>query len=182
MIAGLNPRVPVIADADTGFGGATMCARTTTLYARAGDQVQQKRCGHLASKQLVPLEEYVVRIRAAANARKALDFRHRAHHALGRTRRVGVDTAIARCKAAIDAGADIAFVEGLRNAGDAERAMGFKLVIFPCAGMIPAALAVRAAYREIRAQGTDVASCGRCGAQRVIAIDAAAGGNFTLGG
>ncbi|KAJ7791721.1 carboxyphosphonoenolpyruvate mutase [Mycena olivaceomarginata] len=227
MIAGLNPRVPVIADADTGFGGAAMCARTTTLYARAGvagfhieDQVQQKRCGHLASKQLVPLEEYLVRIRAAANARKALDSDIVLITRSDALAEFGVDTAIARCKAAIDAGADVAFVEGLRTREDAERAvralapapvllnlatggvtpnwtvpeareMGFRLVIFPCAGMIPAALAVRAAYREIRAQGTDVASCAGVGPKgffemvgldEVIAIDTAAGGNFTLGG
>jgi 2-methylisocitrate lyase-like PEP mutase family enzyme len=195
-----------------------------------------QRCGHLASKQLVPLEEYIVRIRAAANARKALDSDIVLITRSDALAEFGVDTAIARCKAAIDAGADVAFVEGLRTREDAERAvralapapvllnlatggvtpnwtvqeareMGFRLVIFPCAGMIPAALAVRAAYREIRAQGTDVASCAGVGPKgffemvgldevgslpffpliemncvQVIAIDAAAGGNFTLGG
>ncbi|KAJ6598262.1 carboxyphosphonoenolpyruvate mutase [Mycena vulgaris] len=226
MIAGLDPRVPVIADADTGFGGAVMCARTTTLYARAGvagfhieDQVQQKRCGHLADKQLVPLEEYLVRIRAASNARAALGsdivLITRSDAAAG----LGVGEAIARCKAAVAAGADVAFVEGLRTREDALRAvnelapapvllnlatggvtpnwtvkeakeMGFRLVIFPCAGMIPAALAVRAAYREIREQGTDVASCAGVGPRaffemvgldEVVAIDAKAGGKFVLG-
>ncbi|KAJ6482482.1 Pyruvate/Phosphoenolpyruvate kinase-like domain-containing protein [Mycena sanguinolenta] len=226
MIAGLNPRVPVIADADTGFGGAAMCARTTTLYARAGvagfhieDQVQQKRCGHLASKQLVPIEEYLVRIRAAANARKALDSDIVLITRSDSLAEFGVDAAIARCKAAIEAGADVAFVEGLRTREDAERAvrelapapvllnlatngvtpnwtvqeareMGFKLVIFPCAGMIPAALALRAAYREILGKGTDVTSCAGVGPKaffemvglnEVIAIDGQAGGNFTLG-
>ncbi|KAJ7779262.1 Pyruvate/Phosphoenolpyruvate kinase-like domain-containing protein [Mycena metata] len=225
MIAGLNPRVPVIADADTGFGGAAMCARTTTLYARGGvagfhieDQVQQKRCGHLASKQLVPLDEYLVRIRAAANARTTLESDIVLITRSDALANLGLDAAIARCKAALDAGADVAFVEGLRTREDAERAvrelapapvmlnlatggltpnwtvkeaqeMGFKLVIFPCAGMIPAALAVRDAYREIRAQGTDVVSCRDVGPRgffemvgldEVVAIDAKAGGN-TLG-
>ncbi|KAF8201307.1 methylisocitrate lyase-like protein [Mycena galopus ATCC 62051] len=203
MITGLNPRVPVIADADTGFGGAAMCARTTTLYARAGVagfHIEDQRCGHLASKQLVPVEEYVVRIRAAANARKALDSDIVLITRSDALAEHGVDAAIARCKAAIDAGADVAFVEGLRTRQDAERAeareMGFKLVIFPCAGMIPAALAVRAAYREVLAQGTDVTSCAGVGPKRfsfkktylllncvqAITIDAQAGGNFTLGG
>ncbi|KAJ7182807.1 Pyruvate/Phosphoenolpyruvate kinase-like domain-containing protein [Mycena crocata] len=225
MIAGLNPRVPVIADADTGFGGAAMCARTTTLYARAGvagfhieDQVQQKRCGHLTSKQLVPLDEYLIRIRAAVNARAALGsdivLITRSDAAAG----LGVAEAIVRCKAALDVGADVAFVEGLKTREDAERTvrelalapvllnlatggvtpnwtvreaqeMGFKLVIFPCAGMIPAALAVRTAYREIRTQGTDVQSCAGVGPKgffemvgldELIAIDAQAGGSFTL--
>ncbi|KAJ7916731.1 carboxyphosphonoenolpyruvate mutase [Mycena leptocephala] len=226
MIAGLDPRVPVIADADTGFGGAAMCARTTTLYARAGvagfhieDQVQQKRCGHLASKQLVPLEEYLVRIRAAANARAALDSDIVLITRSDASQNLGLSEAIARCKAALGAGADVAFVEGLRTRAEAEEAvralapapvllnlatggvtpnwsvaeakeMGFKLVIFPCAGMIPAALAMRAAYREILAQGTDVKSCAGVGPKaffemvgldEVIAIDAQAGGTFTLG-
>ncbi|KAF7377518.1 RING-type domain-containing protein [Mycena sanguinolenta] len=226
MIAGLNPSVPVIADADTGFGGAAMCARTTTLYARAGvagfhieDQVQQKRCGHLASKQLVPIEEYLVRIRAAANARKALDSDIVLITRSDALAEFGVDAAIARCKAAIEAGADVGFVEGLRTREDAERAvrelapapvllnlatngvtpnwtvqeareMGLKLVIFPCAGMIPAALALRAAYREILDKGTDVKSCAGVGPKaffemvglnEVIAIDGKAGGQFHAG-
>ncbi|KAJ7489200.1 Pyruvate/Phosphoenolpyruvate kinase-like domain-containing protein [Mycena latifolia] len=226
MIAGLDPDVPVIADADTGFGGAAMCARTTTLYARAGvagfhieDQVQQKRCGHLADKQLVPLEEYLVRIRAAANARAALGSDIVLITRSDALAPFGLDEAIRRCKAALGAGADAAFVEGLRTREDAERAvrelapapvllnlatggvtpnwtvkeareMGFKMVIFPCAGMIPATLAVRKAYREIREKGTDVESCAGVGPRgffemvgldEVVAIDAKAGGTFTLG-
>ncbi|KAJ7267279.1 oxaloacetate hydrolase class protein [Mycena rebaudengoi] len=211
MIAGLNPSVPVIADADTGFGGAAMCARTTTLYARAGvaglhieDQVQQKRCGHLASKQLVPLAEYLVRIRAAANARAALGLDIVIITRSDAGASLGVDEAIARCKAAVEAGADVAFDEARRAVSALAptpggvtpnwtvaqaREMGFRVVIFPCAGMIPAALAMRAAYREIRGSGTDVQSCGGVGPKaffemvgldEVLAIDAQAGGNFTL--
>ncbi|KAJ7769688.1 Pyruvate/Phosphoenolpyruvate kinase-like domain-containing protein [Mycena maculata] len=221
LIAGLDPRIPVIADADTGFGGAAMCARTTKLYARAGvagfhieDQVQQKRCGHLTSKQL----EYLVRIRAAANARTSLESDIVIITCSDAAAGLGVAEAIARCKAAVAAGADVAFVEGLRTREEAElavrelapapvllnlatggvtpnwtvqeaRDMGFKLVIFLCTGMIPAALAVRAAYREIRTQGTDVAACAGVGPKtffemlgldEVIAIDVQAGGSFTL--
>jgi hypothetical protein len=71
--------MPVIADADTGFGGPAMIARTVTQYARAGvaamhieDQVQTKRCGHLLGKQVVSREEFVTRIRAAVLARDAI--------------------------------------------------------------------------------------------------------------
>ena len=65
--------------------------------------------------------------------------------------------------------------------------MGFKLVIFPCAAMIPAALAIRAAYREVKERGTDVGSCAgvgpkaffeMVGLEEVLEIDAKAGGNF----
>ncbi|KAF7327824.1 RING-type domain-containing protein [Mycena kentingensis (nom. inval.)] len=225
MIAGLNPTIPLIADADTGFGGAAMCARTTTQYIRAGvagfhieDQVQQKRCGHLGHKELVPLEDYLVRIRAAANARKALDSDIVIIARSDALTPVSLDEAINRCKAAVKAGADVAFVEGLRTREEAEavvkafaptpvllnlatngntpnwtvqqaKEMGFRLCIFPCAAIIPAALAIRAAFREIKATGTDVQGCAGVGPKgffewvglkEVMDIDAAAGGSFTL--
>ena len=79
MVCGLNPSMPVIADADTGFGGPAMVARTVTQYAKAGvaglhieDQVQTKRCGHLMGKQVVSREEFLTRIRAAVMARDAI--------------------------------------------------------------------------------------------------------------
>jgi 2-methylisocitrate lyase-like PEP mutase family enzyme len=79
MICGINPTMPVIADADTGFGGPINVARTVTSYAKAGvaglhieDQVQTKRCGHLMGKQVVSREEFVTRIRAAVLARDAI--------------------------------------------------------------------------------------------------------------
>ena len=76
MIASLDPSIPVIADADTGYGGPIMVARTVQTYARAGvaglhieDQVQEKRCGHLAGKQLVDRDVFYSRLRAAVKAR-----------------------------------------------------------------------------------------------------------------
>src|ERR1700751_912400 len=79
MIASLDPSVPLIADADTGYGGPIMVTRTVTQYARAGvaalhieDQVQEKRCGHLLGKQIVEREVYYGRLRAAVAARDAL--------------------------------------------------------------------------------------------------------------
>ncbi|KAK4073099.1 uncharacterized protein Triagg1_5379 [Trichoderma aggressivum f. europaeum] len=72
MIASLDQSVPLIADADTGFGGPVMVGRTVSQYMQAGvaalhleDQVQSKRCGHLLNKQIVPEDEFLSRIRAA---------------------------------------------------------------------------------------------------------------------
>jgi len=79
MVCSIDPTMPVIADADTGFGGPINVARTVTAYAKAGvaglhieDQIQTKRCGHLMGKQVVSREEFVTRIRAAVLARDAI--------------------------------------------------------------------------------------------------------------
>ncbi|RDX49320.1 Phosphoenolpyruvate/pyruvate domain-containing protein [Polyporus arcularius HHB13444] len=124
MVCSLDPTVPVIADADTGFGGPAMVARTVTQYARSGvaachieDQVQTKRCGHLLGKQVVSREEFVTRIRAAVIARDAIpggsDF-----VIIGRTdsaQVLGMEEALIRLRLAADAGADVCFIEGVRT-------------------------------------------------------------------
>ncbi|KXN87467.1 2,3-dimethylmalate lyase [Leucoagaricus sp. SymC.cos] len=124
MVASLDPRVPVIADADTGFGGPANVARTVKQYARAGiaglhieDQVQTKRCGHLMGKQVVSREEFLTRIRAAVLARDEIpggsDF-----VIIGRTdsaQVLGMEEAIIRLKMAADAGADVCFIEGVKS-------------------------------------------------------------------
>ncbi|KAK7042579.1 phosphoenolpyruvate pyruvate domain-containing protein [Favolaschia claudopus] len=124
MVCSIDPTMPVIADADTGFGGPANIARTVTRYARAGvaglhieDQVQTKRCGHLLGKQVVSREEFVTRIRAAVLARDQIpggsDF-----VIIGRTdsaQVLGMDEAIARLKLAADAGADVCFIEGVKT-------------------------------------------------------------------
>ncbi|KAJ7350595.1 phosphoenolpyruvate pyruvate domain-containing protein [Mycena albidolilacea] len=124
MVCSLDPTVPVIADADTGFGGPANIARTVTKYARAGvaglhieDQVQTKRCGHLLGKQVVSREEFVTRIRAAVIARDQIpggsDF-----VIIGRTdsaQVLGMDEAVTRLKLASDAGADVCFIEGVKT-------------------------------------------------------------------
>lgn len=124
MVCSLNPEMPVIADADTGFGGPAMVGRTVAQYARAGvagmhieDQVQTKRCGHLLGKEVVSREEFVTRIRAAVIARDALpgqsDF-----VIIGRTdsaQVLGIEEAIYRLKLAADAGADVCFIEGVKT-------------------------------------------------------------------
>lgn len=124
MVCSLDPTCPVIADADTGFGGPAMVARTVTQYARSGvaglhieDQVQTKRCGHLLGKQVVSREEFVTRIRAAVIARDSIpggsDF-----VIIGRTdsaQVLGMEEAVVRLKLAADAGADVCFIEGVKT-------------------------------------------------------------------
>ena len=75
MIGSIDSRVPVICDADTGFGGPNAIARTVAMYDRMGiagfhieDQVQMKRCGHLHGKQIVDMSTWKTRIRAAVAA------------------------------------------------------------------------------------------------------------------
>jgi len=108
--------IPVIADADTGYGSALQVRRTVQQYEAAGvaalhieDQVAPKRCGHLAGKQVVPAEEFVGRIRAAVEARTDPDLL-----VIARTDAIavtGFDDAVARAEAAARAGADVLFVE-----------------------------------------------------------------------
>jgi len=108
--------LPVIADADTGYGNELNVVRTVREYETAGvagihieDQGFPKKCGHLEDKEIVPRGDWLAKIRAAANARRSPDFL-----VIARTdsRAVaGFDEAIARANAALAAGADMAFVE-----------------------------------------------------------------------
>ena len=115
--------LPVIADADTGFGEEEMVRRTVIEYARAGaadlhieDQVFPKRCGHLDGKKLVPVDHMVEKVRAAAEAREALG---NGFVVCARTDARGVesfDAAVERARAYVAAGADMIFPEGLASA------------------------------------------------------------------
>jgi 2-methylisocitrate lyase-like PEP mutase family enzyme len=128
MIANLDPSVPLIADADTGYGGPIMAARTVSQYIRAGvaglhleDQVVNKRCGHLNGKQLVDVAEYASRIKAAAMARE----KNGDIVIIARTDALqghGYAEAIKRLRAAIAEGADAAFLEGVTSRQQAEQA------------------------------------------------------------
>ncbi|HEY8289629.1 MAG TPA: isocitrate lyase/PEP mutase family protein [Acetobacteraceae bacterium] len=127
--------VPVIADADTGYGNELNVVRTVQDYERAGvagihieDQVSPKRCGHLDDKEIVPAEDWIAKIRAAAATRRDGDFL-----IIARTdsRAVaGFEEAVARANAALDAGADMAFVEAPQT--PEEIAAVPKLVHGPC--------------------------------------------------
>jgi methylisocitrate lyase len=112
--------IPVIADADTGFGEIECAVRTVVEYERAGaaalhveDQVFPKRCGHLDGKQLVPAEELSEKVSAMAAARRNSDFmiiaRTDARHV------TGFDDAIDRANRYREAGADAIFPEGLQS-------------------------------------------------------------------
>lgn len=108
--------IPVIADADTGFGNAVNVIRTVKLYEAAGvaaiqleDQVSPKRCGHMIGRDVIPKEEMVGKIKAAADARTDQGMM-----IIARTdaRTVyGIEEALERGKAYEEAGADIIFVE-----------------------------------------------------------------------
>jgi carboxyvinyl-carboxyphosphonate phosphorylmutase len=108
--------VPVVADADTGYGNELNVVRTVREFERSGvsgihieDQEFPKKCGHLEGKEIVSREDYLAKIRAAVAARSDQDFT-----IIARTdaRAVaGFDEAVARANAALAAGADMAFVE-----------------------------------------------------------------------
>ena len=108
--------LPVIADADTGYGNELNVARTVRAYARAGvaalhieDQSFPKRCGHLTGKEVVPAEEWLRKIRAAVECRPDDDL-----VVIARTDAravLGFEEAVARGRAALAAGADMVFLE-----------------------------------------------------------------------
>jgi 2-methylisocitrate lyase-like PEP mutase family enzyme len=108
--------LPVIADADTGYGNELNAYRTVQEYERRGvagmhieDQVFPKKCGHLDDKEVIPREDYIAKIRAAAAAKSDPDF-----VLIARTDSravLGFDEAVARCNLALEAGADMAFLE-----------------------------------------------------------------------
>ena len=119
--------LPVIADADTGYGGILNIQRTIRQYQRAGvaavhieDQAFPKRCGHLDNKRVIPTGEMVGKIQAAVEARTDDDF-----VLIVRTDALAVtgwDDTMRRCEAYTKAGADVLFVEALRSPEEAERA------------------------------------------------------------
>ena len=112
--------VPVIADADTGYGDVLQVQRTVREYERAGvaaihleDQESPKRCGHLDDKRVVPQEEMVRKLRAALDARTDDDFTIIARcDALAVT---GWDDSIRRSEAYVEAGADVLFLEAIQT-------------------------------------------------------------------
>lgn len=116
--------VPVIADADTGYGGTMNVRRTVRDYERAGvaavhieDQQFPKRCGHLDNKRVVPIAEMIPKIRAAVDARADDDFT-----VIVRTDALAVtgwDDTMRRCDAFTAAGADALFVEAIRSPEEA---------------------------------------------------------------
>lgn len=189
--------LPLIADGDNGHGGPRNAARLTRLYEQAGaaciqleDQVLPKRCGHMAGKAVVPVEDAVARLKAAVAARQDPDFL-----IMARTDALaphGLDEALRRAEAYLGAGADLLFVEAPRSIDDmaairrrfpdvplvanmvedgatpyldttALAELGFALVIHPISALLVAAQALDEAYRRLLAAGTLPAELPRLG-------------------
>lgn len=115
---------------DTGYGGPVMVGRSVEAYSRAGvagfhieDQVQQKRCGHLLGKQIVDMDVWVGRIRAAYLARKRIGSDVVIIARTDSLQSYGYDEGIKRLKLARDAGADVAFLEGMTDREQADEAL-----------------------------------------------------------
>ncbi|MDP6549168.1 MAG: isocitrate lyase/PEP mutase family protein [Dehalococcoidia bacterium] len=115
--------VPVVSDADTGYGNPLNVRRTVREYESAGvagihieDQVFPKKCGFFEGKQVIPMEEAVQKVRAALDARTDPDFVIIARcDAYAVT---GWEDTVRRCRAYIDAGADMVFVDGVKTVDD----------------------------------------------------------------
>lgn len=119
--------LPVAADGDTGYGNALSVRRTVLEYEKAGaaailfeDQVWPKRCGHMDGKQVITAEEHAQKLRAAVDARVDKEMMIMARTD---TRAInGLDDAIERGKRYADAGAEILFIEALRDRSEIEKA------------------------------------------------------------
>lgn len=131
--------IPIICDADTGFGNAVNVMRTTEDFIKAGaagfhieDQVAPKRCGHVAGKQVISIEEAVGKFRAADRIRRELDpdFLIIARTDARGAAHGSIEEVITRGKAYVKAGADMIFPDGLTGIEELER----------CVNEIPAPL------------------------------------------
>jgi methylisocitrate lyase len=179
--------LPLLVDADTGWGGAFNIARTVRSFTKAGaagmhieDQVQAKRCGHRPGKEIVPLEEMVDRVKAAVDARTDDQF-----VVMARTDALaseGLERAIERAVACVDAGADMIFPEAIRELEQYRRfrqacgvpilanitefghtplfgrdelgAAGVDIVLYCCSAYRAMNAAALATYQAIRRDGT----------------------------
>lgn len=179
--------IPLIADADTGFGNALQLERTMQLYEQAGaaalqleDQDLNRRCGHLAGKEIVPTSEMVAKIRvmkaAQRNPETVLIARTDARAV------AGLDEALRRGAAYLKAGADVLFIEAPQSVAELERvasefrgawllanmpeggltpylsyrdleSMGYKIAIYPVSTLFSATRAMLDALTELRGQG-----------------------------
>lgn len=151
--------IPVIADADTGYGNALNVIRTVREYEKTGvagfhieDQVSPKKCGHYDGKQVIALGEMVGKVKAAVDTRRDADL---VIIARSDARAVeGLDAAIDRVNACLEAGADVGFVEAPQNVEElrivARRVAGPALVNVFEGGktpMVPAAELERMGFR-----------------------------------
>ena len=117
--------IPVMVDADTGFGNAVNAMRVTEEFIKIGaagmnieDQVFPKRCGHLEGKQIIPMEEMVLKIKACIEVKKKLDPDFVVNARTDAIAVSGVEEAIKRGNAYAEAGADLIFIEAPRTRED----------------------------------------------------------------
>jgi 2-methylisocitrate lyase-like PEP mutase family enzyme len=122
--------IPVMADVDTGGGNAVNAAWITERLIAMGvagmnleDQVFPKRCGHMEGKEVIPAAEMAGKIRACADVRDRLDRDFVVNARTDAFAPLGLDEAIARCNLYLDAGADLAFIDGIRTKADIQRAV-----------------------------------------------------------
>ena len=179
--------IPVIVDADTGYGNALNVARTINELIDTGaagcfleDQVWPKRCGHMLDKQVVTRNEYLEKIEAAVETRGNRDF-----FIVARTdalAAIGMDEALTRVQAAHAAGADATFVEAPNSLDELEvigrevpsptvanmveqgktpilgkdklTELGFRLILYPVAGLYASARALTITYNNLRKTGS----------------------------
>ncbi|MGE0717072.1 MAG: oxaloacetate decarboxylase [Alphaproteobacteria bacterium] len=178
---------PLVADADTGYGGLLNVAHTVRGYEAAGaagiqleDQEFPKKCGHTPGRRVIPMADMVRKIRVAADARSDADFlivaRTDARSSLG------LDEALRRSEAYLEAGADILFVESPESEGEMEtigrrlaapllanmveggrtpvlppdrlKAIGYRMAIYPGSGFMATAAALEGIYGALKANGT----------------------------
>ncbi|ABN65421.1 methylisocitrate lyase (2-methylisocitrate lyase) [Scheffersomyces stipitis CBS 6054] len=192
MISGIAGDIPVIADADTGYGNSTVCARTLNFYSRAGvaalhveDQILSKRCGHLLGKELVSGEEFTSRIHAMAIERKRIGSDILIIARTDALQEFGLEEALKRIKSAISVGADIAFVEGIKDEQQAKAVvaalaptpvlinlvpngltpnwstkeaqdLGFKLALYPGVCLGPIAVATQKSIKNLFETGKQI--------------------------
>lgn len=180
-------RTPLIADGDTGYGGLLNVDHAVRGYEAAGaaaiqieDQEFPKKCGHTPGRRVVPIEDAVRRIRVAAQARSSRDFlivaRTDARTSLG------LDEALRRGEAFVEAGADVLFVEAPESEEEMRRiglsfdvpllanmveggrtpvlsradleSIGYRLAIFPVAGLLAASAALESVYATLARDGS----------------------------
>ena len=172
-IAGAVPALPVIADAETGYGDLSQVAETVREFERAGvaalfmeDQQDPKRCGHLEGRQLVPTDEMLKKLNVALEARGDSTF-----VVIGRTDALateGVEGAAARARAYLEAGADMAFVVAPRSREElqalSEQIEGPLMVVLSEGGstpLLPVAELHEMGYKLIGYSGLAIGSAAR---------------------
>jgi methylisocitrate lyase len=179
--------LPALIDVDTGFGEPMSAARTVQELEELGlagchleDQVNPKRCGHLDNKSIVPVSEMTMKLRAASDAKRDPNFLLMARTDARASE--GLDAAIDRCKAYIDAGADAIFPEALQGWEEYEKVreaisvpllanltefgktplltkteleeLGYNIAIYPVTSLRLSMKAVEDGFAAIKQQGT----------------------------